>query len=74
MSKARIIERTSPVGTKSWVIQQKHSLFRWKWVDAWLNSWAGAACQDSFFSLEEAKANLSYFDGTPVTKEVLSDA
>ena len=53
--KARIIERTGPDGRVSFVIQQKHSLFRWWWVDAWINSSCGASCQDSFDNLEEAK-------------------
>ena len=31
MTKCRIIERTSVDGRKSYVIQQKHFLFRWCW-------------------------------------------
>ena len=62
--KARIIKRTLPGGYVIYVIQQKHFLFRWWWVDAWLNSWSGADCKDSFDTLEEAKNNLCYFDGT----------
>jgi hypothetical protein len=65
MTKCRIIERTCPDGSVSYVIQQKHFLFRWWWVDAWVNSWDGAWCQDTFPSLEEAVSNLCYFDGTP---------
>ena len=62
--KTRIIERTHVDGEKSWVIQQKHFLFRWWWVDAWVNSSCGANCTDSFSTLEEAKNNLCYFDGS----------
>lgn len=62
--KTRIIKRTSPDGRVSFVIQQKHWLFRWLWADAWENSWDGASCRDSFDSLEEAKKNLCYFDGS----------
>lgn len=69
--KVRIVERTCVDGTKVFVIQQKHSLFRWWWVDAWTNSCFGAACRDTFMTLEEARENLCYFDGTKVQdKEV----
>ena len=63
--KARIVERTAADGQVKFIIQQKHFLFRWMWVDAWINSLLGAACRDSFDSLEQAKKNLCYFDGTP---------
>lgn len=71
MRKVRIIERVYPDGRKEFVIQQKHSLFRWWWVDAWVNSWAGASCRDSFSSFEEAQANLCHFDGTECTERVV---
>ena len=67
--KARIIKRTSPGGDISYVIQQKHFLFRWLWVDAWVNSLSGASCEDSFSTLEEAQKNLPYFDGTKWKEE-----
>ncbi len=70
--KARIVERTLPAGDKTFVIQQPHFLFRWWWVDAWINSWAGAACNDSFPTLEEAQANLCYFDGTGCKDRVVA--
>ena len=70
--KTRIIERTNVDGRKSWVIQQKHFLFRWWWVDAWINSSSGASCTDSFSTLEEAKKNLCYFDGTKVKEKVIA--
>jgi hypothetical protein len=69
--KVRIIERTNVDGRKSWVIQQKHFLFRWWWVDAWINSIDGAACMDSFSTLEEAEKNLCYFDGTKIKEKVI---
>lgn len=72
--KTRIIERTIPYPGGSrveYVIQQKHFLFRWVWVDAWINSDLGAMCQDSFPTLEEARQNLCLFDGTPVIDKVL---
>jgi hypothetical protein len=64
MTKCIIIERTNVDGRIEYVIQQRHSLFRWWWVDAWVNSMLGAACKDSFSTLEEAKRNLCYFDGS----------
>lgn len=68
--KARIVKRTDPTGNESFVIQQKHFLFRWLWVDAWVNSLAGAACRDCYPTLEAAKEHLPYFDGTPWIDEV----
>ena len=62
--KVRIIERKNPDGTINFVIQQKHFLFWWWWVDAWINSPCAAYCTDYFSSLEEAKKNLCYFDGS----------
>lgn len=69
--KARIIERTNPDGKIEYVIQQKHFLFRWWWVDAWVNSMAGAACLDSFHTYEEAKKNLCWFDGTQSRDKII---
>lgn len=66
----RIIKRTLPDKRVEYVIQQKHFLFRWWWVDAWINSMCGAYCQDSFSTLEEAKENLCYFNGTPAKETV----
>ena len=74
MTNARIIERTAPDGSKTFVIQQRHFLFRWWWVDAWINSAAGAACNDSFPTLEAAENMLCFFDGTPVTERVMREA
>lgn len=72
MDKVRIVQRTSPDGSIKFVIQQKHFLFSWWWVDAWVNSFCGAYCTDSFGSLAEAKRNLCYFDGTP-SKDIVID-
>ena len=57
-----------------YVIQQKHFLLRWWWVDAWINSGVGAICQDSFDNLEEAEKNLCYFDGTKCKEEVIDNS
>ena len=67
----RIIERTNPDGRVLFVIQQRHFLFRWWWVDAWINSSDGANCTDSFGSLDEAMKNLCYFDGTQYTERIV---
>lgn len=67
--KARIVERTYPDGTIRYVIQQKHFLFRWIWVDAWMNS--GAYCTDEFDTLDAAKKHLCYFDGSKVVDKVI---
>ena len=71
-SKARIVERTAPNGDKTYVIQQRHFLFRWWWVDGWINSMSGAACNDTFHTLENAQAHLCYFDGTHVKDRVIN--
>ena len=72
--KVRIIERTAPNKSKTYVIQKRHFLFRWWWVDAWINSPYGAECQDTFSTLEEAQRNLCWFDGTPYTDRVMPNA
>jgi hypothetical protein len=69
--KVRIVERTNPAGYKTYEIQQKHFLFRWMWVDAWINSWQGASCNSTFYTLEDAKKHLCYFDGTKCTQTVV---
>ena len=71
MKNVRIIERTNVDGRIEYVIQQRHFLFKWWWVDAWINSWCGAACQDSFSTLEEAKSNLCYFDESKPKEKVV---
>ena len=69
--KVRIVERTNVNGRIEYVIQQKHFLFKWQWVDAWVNSIAGAACRDSFDTLAEAELNLCYFDGSTCKDKVV---
>ena len=69
--KVRIIKRTGPEGRPRYIIQQRHFMFRWWWVDAWVNSWEGAWCTDDFDTLEEAQHHLCYFDGTKCTERVM---
>lgn len=71
MIKCRITKRTYPNGVVKFIIQQKHFLFRWIWVDAWVNSFTGAACNDSFSTLEEAEKNIVYFNGTRCKNKVV---
>lgn len=70
MNKARIIKREYPDGSTRYVIQQKHFLFRWWWVDAWVN--CGVETKDSFNTLEEAKNNLVWFDGSKLKETVIN--
>ena len=68
--KARIVKKTNVDGRVVFVIQQRHFLFRWWWVDAWVNR--GVYTTDSFSTLEEAKKNLCYFDGSKVKQEIIN--
>ena len=70
MKKVRIVMKTFPNGNRRYVIQQKHFLFRWMWVDAWANSFS-VGVRYSFPTLEEAKQNLCYFDDTKTKIEVI---
>jgi hypothetical protein len=69
MKKARIVEVTNVIGEKSYVIEQRHFLFKWWWVNASNNSMYD--CNDIFPTLEAAKQNLPYFDGTKGTRRVV---
>lgn len=69
--KVRIIKRTLVDKRITFVIQQKHFILKWLWVDAWTNNPSGAACVDSFGSLDEAVSNLCYFDGSSCHDEVV---
>lgn len=71
MKKVRIIQRTMPSGRVEYTIQQRHFVFFWWWVDAWMNSGSGASCKDTWNTLEEAQKNLCYFDGTKIIEKVV---
>jgi hypothetical protein len=71
MPNCRIIKRTNVDGNIKFVIQQRHFIFFWWWVNAWINSNNGAACQDTFSTIEEAKKNLCYFDGSKCKDEII---
>ena len=68
--KARIIKRTCPGARETFVIQQKHFLFRWWWVDAWVNS-PDPGATSSFGSLKEAQDNLWEYDGSKCKEEIV---
>ena len=67
---ARIVKKTNVDGRIEFTIQQRHFLFFWWWVDAWMNN--DVSTTDSFSTYEEAKKNLCYFDGTKVKQEIIN--
>lgn len=71
--RCRIVKREGVCGDVNFVIQQKHWLFRWMWADAWENSWAGAACNDSYPTFEIAEHHLCHFDGSICTDTVVKE-
>lgn len=73
MKKIRIIKRTSVDGFEHWIIQKKH--FFW-WFDADSSNIYRFSNQyiprtNWYKSLEEAKKNLCYFDGSRPKDEVV---
>lgn len=72
--KTRIVKRTGVDGGVSYVIQQKSWLWWWIWIDAFDNyiSSDRARCYNS--TLERAKANLCYFDGSRSTEEIVHES
>lgn len=71
MKKARIVERTYPDGRTRWVIQTRHWLFRSRWVDGWLDRCWLPGVTTSYSTLESARANLCWYDGTQTTERVI---
>ena len=71
MKKVRIVERTHLDGSITYTIQHKHFLFRWLWVDASINHWDGGYLQNTWDTLEEAKNNLPFFDGSKGKQKVV---
>lgn len=70
--KFRIVKKTN-YDRETYTIQQKHFLFRWLWVDAWINYSMGAHCVDTFDSLEDAEKHLCYFDNSTSKIEVIKE-
>lgn len=74
MKKVRIVKKNY-FGNVWYQIQQRHFVFFWWWVPAWINSISGASApQDTFETLEQAKANLKYFDGSKIDEIALDDS
>jgi hypothetical protein len=69
MKEVRIVKRTNVDGVITYIIQQKHFIFRWWWVDAWVNNSVDTKCE--FYSLEELENHLCYFDGSKTKQEIL---
>jgi len=69
--KARIIKVTKPNRDIEYTIQQRHHLFRWWWVNAWVNG--DPSTRDTWPTLKEAQDNLCWFDGTKWTETVLTE-
>ena len=69
--KVRIVKRIHSDKSIEYVIQQKHFLFFWWWVDAWMND--DVSTEDSFDTLEEAENNLCYFNGSKMVEEVIKN-
>lgn len=66
--KLRIIKRETVSGT-NYVIQEKHVLFRWMWVDSWIYTRTGSACSSSFSTYAKAVEHLKYFKCSSRTLE-----
>jgi len=71
MKKIRIVKRTAVDGRITYVIKERHFLFRWWWVDAWVNH--SPYTVSSFSSMEELNENLCYFDGTKTKEEIINE-
>lgn len=69
MKRIRIIKRTILSGQVWYVIQQKHFLLKWKWVDG--ESYSIGNSSNFFPSLEEAMKHICYFDGSKPKEEVI---
>lgn len=60
--KSRIVEISYPSGAVAYQIQQRHFLFFWWWVPAWMNS-GDPYVQDTFKNLDDAKSTLALYNG-----------
>lgn len=76
--KVRILRVTTQCGDIYYQIQQLVHYPFWPfpktWVNAWLNSSLGAACIDSFPTLELAQKNLCFFNGSAPKAEIMIGA
>ena len=60
MTKIRIIE-TKFDGKTKFIIQKRHWIFKWVWINAAQYSWDWINDQDTFETLQQAVAHLHYF-------------
>ena len=64
MKKAKIV-KVSYGNSTYYQIKQRHFIFFWWWVPAWINSSLGASAPpDTYKTLEEAQKNMYLYDGT----------
>ena len=70
MRKTRIIKRECD-DEVSFVIQQKHGLFRWVWVDASDNYPIEYEFKDTFDNLNDARAKVAQMNHRPRIKETI---
>ena len=64
MKKVKIVKITYG-GITYYQIKQRHFIFFWWWVPAWVNSSLRASAPpDTFETLEEAQKNMYHYDGT----------
>lgn len=70
MRNRRIVERTYKGSSTCYVIQERHFIFRWWWVDAWVNRSVGFT--DTFDTMEKALEALARIDKKAVDR-ILSD-
>ena len=66
----RIIERKMPDGKIVFIIQQRHFLFRFWWIDAFMPDCP--YCTNSFDTLAESIKNLCYYDGSKPVDQVVA--
>ena len=58
----RIVEKEIN-GKISYTVEQRHFIFRFWWVDAWVNSLDGACFTDTFDNKPEAQQLLDFLQG-----------
>lgn len=71
MKKCRIIKREYSSQRVVYVIQQRHPLFFWSWVDAYRRM--PIAIPNTFLDLSEAVQQLPHFQMKPIKEKVVTD-
>ncbi len=70
MYKTRIIKRLQPTG-HIFVIQMKHRIWKWLWVDAW--NVVGESVKDYYDTLGEAQERIHFFSNLPKKRDIPVD-